>query len=100
MPSKVDKLRVPNSFDKRIKLSISDKEEIKTMYQAGAHSYNQIALLYGVSKSLVILIVNPDIEERKKQQYKERRKDGRYYKRETHTLAMYKHRKHKEEIYK
>lgn len=99
MPAKVDKLIVPKDKDKRKKLDESKHKEIRYMYGSGVYSYQKIANMYGVSKSLIILIVNPDIKERKRKEYAERRKDGRYYSKEKHREHMRAHREHKKDIH-
>ena len=61
-------------------------------------SYAKTALRWGISKKRVIQIVRPDIYEKDKRAYKERRLDGRYYKKEKHRLAIRKHRARKREL--
>jgi transposase len=71
---------------------------MKWMYENSGLSYNQLAKKYGVSKRLIILYANPEIEEHSKDLYRQRRKDGRYYKKEKHTKAIREHRNYKKDI--
>lgn len=63
--------------DNRIKLTTEQKKEIKQQHTDGA-SINDLARTYNVSRRLIQFITNPESLERAKQQYAERRKDGRY----------------------
>ncbi len=97
---KLDKKKLPKGFDDRVKLTLKQKEEIRIKYKPFIYSYNILAEEYGVSKKLIILICNPDILEKHKRLYKERRKDGRYYNREKHTKAIRKLREKKKLLIK
>jgi hypothetical protein len=102
MPYKFEykKIRLPQGTDKRKKLEDSQYKEIRDLYASGTLSYKAIGDMYGVSKSRIIQIVNPHIEERQKKQFKERRMDGRYYQKEEHKEAIKKHRRYKQSILK
>jgi hypothetical protein len=93
-----DKIRLPEGKDRRVKIAPEKHQEIKELYATGTISYRKIGEMYEVSKSLIIHIVNPDIAERKKKQYLERRKDGRYYQKEKHTKAIREHRRYKQDV--
>ena len=100
MTSKLDKLRLPKGYDRRIKLTDEQKEEIREIYSFGKCGTRTLAREYGVSKRLVQFIVDPQKAERQKELFKERRKDGRYYDREKHRKAIASLRAYKKEIIK
>lgn len=102
MPYKSEKLikLEGTNLDRRRKLDDFQKAEIKVIRAHDGTSYNQIAKMYGVSKRLIILICNPIMGSIMKEQYRERRKDGRYYNRKKHTSSVKSMRRYKQEIYK
>ena len=67
MPEKVDKMRLSEEQDRRRKLTEEQKESIRTEYALGNTSHAKLADKYGVSKSLVTLILNPERAARVKQ---------------------------------
>ena len=95
-----DKIPLPEGKDRRLKIPKEKHQEIRDFYATGTTSYQKIADMYEVSKSLIIQIVNPDIAERKRKQYLERRQDGRYYQREKHTKQIKEHRRYKHKVLK
>lgn len=98
MPSNVDKLRLPPGYDRRVKLTAEQKQEIREIYATGRCGARPLAREYGVSRDLIRLIVDPSKAEKQRLAFKERRKDGRYYVREKHTKAINSLRKYKEEL--
>ena len=60
MPYKTEKLKLPQELDRRRKLNDEQKDEIRHKYSTGLYSLNGLAKEYGVSKKLVLLIVNPE----------------------------------------
>lgn len=100
MPYKSDKIAINNEkLDKRVKLSKEQKEEIFNLFQTGNYTQTSLAKMYGVSRRTISFIVNPESLEVARQQYKERRKDGRYYDKEKHKKAISIHRKHKYKLF-
>ena len=93
-----DKIPLPEGKDRRLKIPKEKHQEIKDFYATGTTSYQKIADMYEVSKSLIIQIVNPDIALRKRNQFLERRKDGRYYDKQKHTIAIREHRQYKNSV--
>lgn len=101
MPYKTEKLKLDNYFiDKRTKLLPCQKERVYHMYYHDNYSLNQLAKIFHCSKRLIHFIVKPEKKEKADLQYKERRKDKRYYDKEKHKNAMNKHRKRKHELLK
>lgn len=100
MPRKSDNIPINNpTLDKRVKLTEEQRRNIKTEYEAGNISYNELAKKYGVSKRLITFIVKPERQKIAKQQYAERRKDGRYYDKEKHKEYTKRHRDRKKKLY-
>lgn len=100
MPSKVDKYTINNpKLDRRVKLTNEQRKQIKKEHEQGA-SMRSLARKYNVSRRLIDFIVHPERLEKNRKQFKERRKDGRYYYREKHTQAMRDHRKYKQKLLK
>ena len=103
MPRKSDKIAIDNEeLDRRVKLTAEDKEEIIALYKNGKGGLSQrgLARRYGVSRSLIQIIVNPERTRQVKETFKKNQKDGRYYDREKHTEQMRQHRDYKKELYK
>lgn len=101
MPRKSDNIPINNQkLDKRVKLLPSDKEIIKREYETGLYSINGLSKKWNVSKRTIQFILFPERLEKVKQQYKERRKDGRYYDKDKHTEYVREHRNYKNELYK
>jgi Mitochondrial ribosomal protein subunit L20 len=92
--NKLDQMHIPREYDKRVKLDDDDRAKIIKLRGEDKikWSYNALAIEFGVSKALVILICRPDIAKKKKAQYHERRKDQRYYDKDKHREYMRRHR--------
>jgi hypothetical protein len=101
MPRKSEKIPISNpSLDRRVKLSDEQREDIRSEYASGDISQRALADKYGVSRRLISFTLNPEKQEINKQQFKERRKDGRYYNKEKHKEQIKRHRDYKETLYK
>ena len=101
MPYKSEKIIIQGTnFDRRRRLTDSDKIEVKKMYASGNYSYNKIARFYGVSKRLIIFIVNP--EKHIKNLEDRRAKGGSkiYYDKDKNTIAIRESRRYKQKLYK
>ena len=92
-----DKLKIPREKDKRVKLSLEDREEIKRQY--GKVSQRKLAKAWGVSRRLIQFIGDP--EKKKRDLYLRKMRGGSkaYYDKDKHTKAMRKHRRHKKELH-
>ncbi len=100
MPRKSDSLPINNpKLDKRVKLTDQQREMIKEEYETGLISQRKLAIKYGVSRRLISFILDPEKAEKVKQQFLERRKDGRYYDREKHNKHVKEHRDYKKDLY-
>jgi homoserine trans-succinylase len=100
MTSIVDKYIVGRQYDSRIKLDESDKAKIIKLRKSDptTWSYRVLAREFGVSHSRIIQICRPELAEKKRLQFKERRKDGRYYDRDKNKIYMRKHRAYKRNL--
>ena len=98
MPYKSEKLKLNETQDRRRKLTDEQKEEIKRIYKSGVCGQRPLAKQFGVSRSLIQIIVNPDIAEKKKQRIKNHWRDYRPTKEEwAETIKEYRH--YKQELY-
>ena len=98
MPYKSEKIPL-GKYDRRVKLTDSQREEIKELRRMG-HSYRVIAERYDVSKSLIILVCNPDIAERKRKASIERHREGRYKPtKEDWAATIREHRQYKQKLH-
>jgi len=99
MPYKTDTKKLDSPFlDARVKLLPCQREQIPVIRKEYNLSYRVIGEMFGVSKRMVMFICNPEKAEKAKEQYRLRRKDGRYYDKEKHKLAMNTHRRKKHEL--
>ena len=98
MPYKSEKIKLSEAQDRRRKLTDEQKEEIKRLYATGLVGQRPLAKQFGVSRSLIQIIVNPEIAEKKKQRIKEHWRDYRPSKEEW-AKTMKEHRHYKQELY-
>ena len=87
--------QIPISLDRRVKLTDEDKNTIKELYTSKLYSNQTIWNMFWIHRSTVYLLCNPDIMEKHKKQYKERRKDGRYYNKEQQRVTVKNTRKYR-----
>lgn len=98
MPYKSEKIPLNENQDRRRKLTSEQKEEIKNLYKTGFYSLNSLAKRFGVSKKLILLIVNPVSSEKNKQRIKERWRDYQADK-EERARVQREHRRYKQSLY-
>lgn len=99
MPYKSERIPL-GKYDRRVKLNNVQRAEIKELRKLEL-SYRVIAERYEVSKSLVILVCNPDIAERKRIASMERHREGRYTPpKEEWAATMREHRAYKAKLHK
>lgn len=99
MPYKSEHIKLPQSLDRRRKLSDADKSEILRRYKAGGATMNSLALEFGCSKKLVLLIVNPDAKEKNDRRIKEHWRDYVPSKEERNRITR-EHRAYKHMLFK
>jgi hypothetical protein len=99
MPYKAEKIKLPEQYDRRRKLTESQKSEIKSKYETGFYSLNGLAREYTVSKKTILLIVNPESKRKNDQHIKDHWKDYVRPKQERNEIIK-EHRHYKQELYK
>lgn len=100
MPFKSEKIPIAGTKnDRRIKLDDYQKECLRAERKHDGTSYSKLAKKYGCSKRLAMFICNPEMEEKCKEQFKQRRKDGRYYDKDKWADTMKEHRRYKQDLH-
>jgi len=99
MPYKCEtsKLHIPRHLDRRVKLSLEDREEIKKLY--GTISQRKLAKMFNVSRRLVIFIGCPEKHKLNLKQREERGGSAFYYDSKKQTKQKRKHRRYKQSLY-
>lgn len=101
MPYKSEKIALPKQYDRRVKLTDEQREEIKTKYKSGFYSQRQLAREYNVSRRLITFVLDDSKRAKCAEQFKERRKDGRYKpSKEEWNKTMTDHRNYKKDLHK
>ena len=87
---------IPREYDRRVKLSDFQKEEIKHLYSTGKFSYRSLAREYGVTKNTIRDSIYPEkaIEDRAKK-LKNAKEKNYYYDAKKNTENVRKHRQYK-----
>jgi hypothetical protein len=99
MPFKSEKIKLPEKYDRRRKLTNYQKDEIRQKYESGFGSLQSIANDYGVSKKTILLIVNPKSKEKNDKRIKDHWKDYSSST-EERNATMREHRRYKQELFK
>ncbi len=102
MPYRNTKIKVTLksvNCDKRIKLTKTQKKEIKDKYDTGRYSIRGLSKKYNVNKRLIQFILFPERQKLNIEQRKERGGSKIYYDRIKNNAYMQKHRKHRQEVY-
>lgn len=98
MPYKSEKIKLPSTKDRRRKLTDDQKEQIRKIYETGVCGTRPLAKQFGVSRSTIQAIVNPQRAEAVKQRRKEHWRDYRPSKEEWAKIIR-EHRHYKQELY-
>ncbi len=99
MPYISETIKLPSEYDRRCKLSDAQKDEIREKYSTGCYSLKNLADIYGVSKKLILITVNPDSKKKSDERIKEHWKDYTASK-EERAAVMREHRQYKQKLYK
>lgn len=99
MPTIVDKIKLPQQHDRRVKLLDDDKQLIKELYATGQYSLNALARKFNVCKKTILLIVNTNSKKKNDEYIKAHWKEYQQDKVD-HRLAIKKTREHKRELLK
>lgn len=97
MPFRSERIRLPETLDRRVKLTSVQKAEILRRYLAGGCSLRGLAREYGVSHKTVLLIVNPESKARNDRRIKEHWRDY-VESREKHAAVVREHRRYKQNL--
>jgi len=100
MPAKIDKKVVTKKYDKRIKLSSTDKLNIVSLYSTGDYSQRQLANLFNVSRRLIQFVLDPQKQIENKALRDSKGGSKQYYDTKKNTIAMAKHREYKKKLEK
>ena len=98
MPYKSEKIKLSPEQDRRRKLTEEQKKEIRKIYESGVCGTRPLAKQFGVSRSTIQIIVNPNRAEYVKRRQKEHWRDYRPPKEEWAKI-MREHRHYKQELY-
>lgn len=98
MPYSHTKLKIPRTLDRRVKLTLAQRRQIKTMYESGKYSQRQLAAMFEVSRRLITYYIDDRRLEHHKELAQIRRLDKRYYDKDKHREYMKKHRHYKQEL--
>lgn len=98
MPYKSEKLRLSETQDRRRRLTTEQQEEIRKLYATGLYSWNQLAGMFGCSKSRIGQIVNPERDAKVKARLKEHWRDYQQ-KGEDWNKTVREHRVYKHKLY-
>lgn len=100
MPSKIDSIPINNElFDKRVKLTFNQKQEVIYIREKQQISYQKIADMFGVSKRTIIFICKPETLQACLDKREERGGWKQYYDKEKHCTTIKKHREYKAELF-
>ena len=100
MPYKSEKIKLDPSQDRRRKLTDEQKREIKQIYESGVCGMRPLAQQFGVSRRTIQFIVDEEKKQRCAEQFKQRRKDGRYKPtKEEWAKTVREHRQYKQNLY-
>ena len=96
MAHKIDKMKLSDTQDRRRKLTDEEREEIKERYILGGETYRTLAAEFGVTHSMIGILVNP----KRAAQVKQRISDNwrANYDKDEHRKSMRKTRKYKQEL--
>lgn len=98
MPYKSDKIPLQPNQDRRRKLTDEQKEEVKRIYESGVCGMRSLAKQFGVSRTTIQIIVNPERAAKIKRRIKEHWRDYRPTKEEWSSI-MREHRRYKQSLY-
>jgi hypothetical protein len=100
MPRKSDTIPINNEkLDRRVKLTLEDKELVKWLREEEQISYQKLANRFNVSKRLIIFICKPEAKQKNLEDRAKRGGHKAYYDREKNNKYTKDHREYKKELY-
>jgi len=102
---KADERRTGKKYDRRIKLTDGDREEIRRLYRehgdrvlkgnvGNSYSTRGLAKLFGVSRRLIVFVLHPEREKKLRDQVKKEKRWNKYYTTEKNREYMRTHREY------
>ncbi len=99
MPYKHKEKLIPLEHDRRVKLNDTQRQEIRELYSSGSYSQRGLAKLYGVSRRLIVFILDPSKHEANVARKKELLETKSYYDKDKNAAYMLSHRQYKQKLY-
>lgn len=100
MPYKHIEKKIPKEYDKRVKLTETQRKEIRHIYfKEQSMSQRGLAKAYKVSRRLIVFVLYPERQKANYEACVARGGSKLYYDKEKNTIAQRKHRKYKQELY-
>ena len=99
MPYKHKEKLIPLEHDRRVKLNDTQRQEIRELYSSGSYSQRGLAKLYGVSRRLIVFILDPSKHEANVARKKELLETKSYYDKDKQRAYMRSHRQYKQKLY-
>ena len=99
MPYKHKEKLIPLEHDRRVKLNDTQRQEIRELYSSGSYSQRGLAKLYGVSRRLIVFIIDPSKHEANVARRKELLKTKSCYDKDKNAAYMRSHRQYKQKLY-
>lgn len=91
-------VKLPEGFDRRIKLTGKDKQNIVDLYEIEHCAIREITRIYGVSRRLIQFTLFPERLEHSKELREKRGGWKQYYDKDKNTKAIKEHRHYKYKI--
>lgn len=99
MPYKHIEKLIPIEHDRRVKLNDIQRQEIRDLYDSGSYSQRGLAKLYGVSRRLIVFILDQSKHEANVARKKELLETKSYYDKDKNAAYMRSHRQYKQQLY-
>lgn len=92
-----EKLLIPVSLKRNTKLTDEQRQEIRELYDSGSWSHRTLAKSFGVEKSTIAFILNPERAKANAERNKANR--HKYYSKEKQKVYMKRTREYRQELY-
>lgn len=101
MPYKSRKIKISGTkYDRRQKLSPQQKDEIRHLYYTTETSQRKLAKQFGVSRRLIIFVLDQERYEHNRERLKAKKSKGFYRQsKEQLTTSIREHRRYKQQLY-
>lgn len=102
MPYKSEKIKISGTaYDRRQKLTPEQKEQIRWLYKNTDTSQRKLAKQFGVSRRLIVFVLNPEDYEHNREQLKGKKAKGFYRQsKEQRAAIMRDHRHYKQQLFR